>query len=83
MNHMAIVVISQFGNFFYMASTEREWKELIGEQYLKIQTTTSSAARYKIDGNKIELQKAEQKMKNEAQKATENNEENKSETKTN
>ena len=31
MNHMAIVVISQFGNFFYMAITEREWKELIGE----------------------------------------------------
>lgn len=36
MNHMAIVVISQFGNFFYMAITEREWKEVItGSMYEK------------------------------------------------
>ena len=57
MNHMAIVVISQFGNFFYMAITEREWKEVITEgmyeKYLMIQTTTSPLARYKIPGNKI------------------------------
>ena len=59
MNHMAIVVISQFGSFFYMASTEREWKKLINEEYLMIQTTTSYVARYKIDGNKIEPQKSE------------------------
>ena len=31
MNHMAIVVISQFGNFFYMAITEKEWKDVITE----------------------------------------------------
>ena len=59
MNHMAIVVISQFGNFFYMASTEREWKKLINEEYLMIQTTTSWVARYKIEGNKIEPQGSE------------------------
>ena len=57
MNHMAIVVISQFGNFFYMAITEREWKEVITgsmyEKFLIVQTTTSSLARYKIKGNRI------------------------------
>ena len=74
MNHMAIVVISQFGNFFYLASTEREWKDLINEEYLEIQTTTSYVARYKIDGNKIKPQKADLKLKNDESKAPENNE---------
>ena len=63
MNFMAIVVISQFGNFFYLAFTEREWKEVITEKkyekLLIIQTTTSYVARYKIDGNKIKPQKCE------------------------
>ena len=63
MNHMAIVVISQFGNFFYMASSEREWKEVITdskfEKYLMIQTTTSYIARYREPGNEIEKQSVE------------------------
>ena len=63
MNHMAIVVISQFGNFFYMAITEKEWKDVITEgmyeKYLMIQTTTSSVARYKIKGNRIKPQQVE------------------------
>ena len=63
MNHMAIVVISQFGNFFYMAITEKEWKDVITEgmyeKYLMIQTTTSSVARYKIKGNQIKPQNVE------------------------
>ena len=58
MNHMAIVVISQFGNFFYMASSEKKWKEVIIDskfgEYLMIQTTTSCLARYVIDGNKLQ-----------------------------
>ena len=46
----------------------------INEEYLVIQTTTSYVARYKIDGNKIEPQKADLKLKNDDSKAPENNE---------
>ena len=57
---MAIVVISQFGNFFYMASADSEWKQIItGKEYdklLVIQTTTAYDARYKIEGNRIKLE---------------------------
>ena len=63
MNFMAIVVISQFGNFFYLAFVEQEWKEIITakkyEKLLIVQTTTSWIARYKIDGNMIKPQKCE------------------------
>ena len=45
MNFMAIVVISQFGNFFYMTSADNKWKDIITDkkykQMLIIQTTTA------------------------------------------
>ena len=68
MNHMAIVVISQFGNFFYMASSEKKWKEVITDsrfgEYLMIQTTTSCLARYKIADNELKKQRADEKIDN-------------------
>ena len=45
MNFMALVVISEFGTYFYNAYTEQEWKDVITdpkyENFFIIQTTTS------------------------------------------
>ena len=64
MNFMALVVISDFGQFFYSAFKHDTWKSIINseayEDMLKIQTTTSFFARHKIKENRIELQECEE-----------------------
>ena len=64
MDFMALVIISHFGNYFYSAVNETEFKDIITqrdfENFLIVQTTTSSVgAHYKIEGNKIQLQQCE------------------------
>ena len=57
MNFMALVVISEFGTFFYNAYTEKEWKAVLTdkkyENLLMIQTTTSFQSRAQVSGNEI------------------------------
>jgi len=64
MDFMALVVISDFGQFFYSAfRTSVNWKDIITDEIYKemliIQTTTARGAEHKIDGNKIKLQYCE------------------------
>ena len=65
MNFMALVVISEFGQYFYSAYTEKELKAVIidkkYENFLIIQTTTSFESRAKIPGNEVEPQSCETK----------------------
>lgn len=67
MDFMALVIISAFGNYFYAAVNEHEYKDIITqrdfENYLIVQTTTSSDAKYKIPGNEITLQQCELEWK--------------------
>lgn len=67
MDFMALVIISAFGNYFYSAVNEAEYKDIITqrdfENYLIVQTTTSPIAHYKIDGNKITLQQCEEEWR--------------------
>jgi len=67
MDFMALVIISAFGNYFYAAVNEHEYKDIITqrdfENYLIVQTTTSSDARYEIEGNRITLQQCELEWK--------------------
>lgn len=63
MDFMALVIISHFGNYFYTAVNEKEYKDIITqrdfENFLIVQTTTSQLAHYEIEGNEIELQECE------------------------
>jgi hypothetical protein len=74
MNFMALVVISEFGSYFYDAyQSNASWKDVITDEpyanMLVIQTTTSYQARHLIDGNKIELQECEETMKSDSELA--------------
>ena len=57
MDFMALVIISHFGNYFYSAVSEQEYKDIITcrdfENFLIVQTTTSQKAHYEIEGNEI------------------------------
>jgi len=73
MDFMALVIISQFGNFFYQAANETEFKDIITQRdfqnFLTVQTTTSTVgAHYEIEGNKIELQQCEKEWREHAEK---------------
>ena len=71
MKFMTLMVISNFGLFFYEAYEEPEWKAVITHpkyvDFLRIQTTTSLQAQGKI--NKIEPQICEFIMKDNMKKA--------------
>ena len=58
---MSLVIISDFGQFFYDAfSSKQNWKEILSSNkygnMLIIQTTTSKQARHRIEGNQVTLQ---------------------------
>ena len=58
MKFMTLIVIATFGQIFYNAYDEEEWKQVIThkgkyEDFFTIQTSTSQMAEEEIDGNKV------------------------------